>query len=179
MRYSLPETLDTARFTLRRARTTDAEAIFHGYAADPGVIRFLGHTPPTGPDQTRAFLAQVEADWDAGTRFASVILPRGEDRVLGMIEARVAPGRVGYGYVLARAAWGQGCMSEVLRRHVGHALAQPGIWRAEALCDAENHASARVMEKAGMLREGLLRRRLMMPNIAPAPRDALLYARCV
>ena len=177
MAYSVPERAETARFILRRAWPGDAEAIFHSYATDPEVTRFLSHRPPTGPEQTRAFLAQAQADWDAGTRFASVILHEG--RVLGMIEARPAPGRVGYGYLLTRAAWGQGCMTEVLRWHLTHSLAQPGIWRAEALCDAENLASARVMEKAGMRREGVLRRRLMVPALGPAPRDALIHARCV
>ena len=179
MRYAFPEQVETARFTLRRARIADAEAIFAGYATDPEVTRFLGYVPPASPEQTRAFLTQVEADWEAGTRFASVILCRGKAQVLGMIEARVATGMVGYGYVLARAAWGRGCMSEILRHHVDHALSRPGIWRAEALCDVENHASARVMEKAGMVREGVLRRRITLPALSPEPRDALLYARCV
>ena len=174
MAYAVPETAETARLTLRRARVTDAEAIFRAYATDPEVTRFLSHRPPTGPEQTRAFLARAQADWDAGSRFASVILRGG--RVLGMIEARPTPGMVNYGYVLARAAWGQGCMTEVLHWHLAHSLAQPGIWRAEALCDAENLASARVMEKAGMRREGVLRRRLMVPALGPAPRDALIYA---
>ena len=179
MPYAVPEQVETARFALRRARAADAGAIFRAYATDPEVTRFLGHVPPTCPDRTRAFLARAEADWDSGTRFASVILRKGDSQVLGMIEARVATGMVGYGYVLARAAWGRGCMTEVLRWHLDHALAHPAIWRAEAVCDVENHASARVMEKAGMRREGVLRRRLTLPNIAPEPRDALIYARCV
>ena len=179
MPYTLPERVETARFTLRRARVSDAEDIFCAYATDAQVMRFLSAPIPGHPDQTRAFLAQAEANWDAGTRFNLAILPKGEDRILGMIETRVEGAMVAYGYVLARAAWGQGCMSEVLRWHVGHALAHPSIWRVEALCDAENLASARVMEKVGMLREGLLKRRLTLPNLAPEPRDALLYARCV
>jgi RimJ/RimL family protein N-acetyltransferase len=40
----------------------------------------------------------------------------------------------------------------------------------------ENIASARVMEKAGMAREGLLRRYVVHPNISAEPRDAYLYA---
>jgi ribosomal-protein-alanine N-acetyltransferase len=48
------------------------------------------------------------------------------------------------------------------------------VW---AVCDVENVASARVLEKAGLLWEGTLRRYILHPNVSPEPRDAHLYAR--
>lgn len=68
-------------------------------------------------------------------------------------------------------------MPEALRALTDWALAQPGIWRAVATCDVENRASARVMEKAGMRCEGVLRRHTIHPNLQPEPRDCRLYAR--
>ena len=85
--------------------------------------------------------------------------------------------RVSYGYVLRASAWGKGCASEVMSWLVDHALAHPGIHRAEAFCDVENSASARVMEKAGMVREGILRRFFRHPNISDAPRDRFIYSK--
>jgi [ribosomal protein S5]-alanine N-acetyltransferase len=82
-----------------------------------------------------------------------------------------------FGYVLARRCWGQGLMPEALAAVAEWALAQPGVFRFNALCDAENLASARAMEKAGLVREGLLRRRSVHPNIGDEPRDCFLYAR--
>jgi RimJ/RimL family protein N-acetyltransferase len=41
----------------------------------------------------------------------------------------------------------------------------------------ENVASARVLEKVGMVREGVLRRYIVHPNIGPEPRDSIVYAR--
>ena len=49
-------------------------------------------------------------------------------------------------------------MTEVVRAVTDWALAQPEVHRVWAVCDVENLASARVMEKAGMAREGKLRR---------------------
>ena len=49
--------------------------------------------------------------------------------------------------------------------------------RAAAICDIDNQASARVMEKAGMNFEGVLRRHTLHPNIAPEPRDCRMYAK--
>jgi [ribosomal protein S5]-alanine N-acetyltransferase len=68
-------------------------------------------------------------------------------------------------------------MTEALTEVVSWALQQPSIFRIGAVCDVENIASARVMEKAGLLREGLLRRWLVHPNVGDDPRDCWSYAR--
>jgi RimJ/RimL family protein N-acetyltransferase len=81
------------------------------------------------------------------------------------------------GYVLGRKFWGQGYMTEAVRAVVDYALAEPEVFRVWAVCDVENAASARVLEKAGMRREGILRRWSMHPNISDEPRDSLCYAR--
>ena len=44
-------------------------------------------------------------------------------------------------------------------------------------CDVENKASARVLEKVGMQREGTLRRYIVHPNISPEPRDCFVYSK--
>ncbi len=49
-------------------------------------------------------------------------------------------------------------------------------YRVFATCDVGNLASARVMEKAGMLREGLLRRYGFHPGVSDEPRDSYIYA---
>jgi [ribosomal protein S5]-alanine N-acetyltransferase len=41
----------------------------------------------------------------------------------------------------------------------------------------ENLASARVMEKAGMTREGLLRRWIIHPNVSDEPRSCFSFAK--
>jgi ribosomal-protein-alanine N-acetyltransferase len=72
---------------------------------------------------------------------------------------------------------GPGSLTEVLTEVVNWALSQPLIFRIGAVCDVENIGSARVMEKAGLVREGLLRRWLMHPNISDEPRDCFIYGR--
>lgn len=177
-RYQLPEAFETTRYKVRRVRPSDADGIFHAYGSDPAVTHFLSWRPSTTPDQSRANIEATSADWDAGRRFASVIFPRTDaQEVMGMIDARVSSGYISYGYVLKRGAWGQGCMTEVLSWEVQHALSHPTIHRVEALCDVENVASARVMEKVGMTREGILKRRLLLPNISDKPRDCFIYAK--
>ena len=102
---------------------------------------------------------------------------RGEDQVIGMIGLRPRGSKADIGYVLARPHWGRGLMTEAGRAIVDLAFADPAVYRVWAVCDADNAASARVMEKLGMTLEGTLRRWIVHPNVSDAPRDALCYSR--
>jgi RimJ/RimL family protein N-acetyltransferase len=68
-------------------------------------------------------------------------------------------------------------MTEALSHVVDWALRQPGIWRIGDVCDVDNLASARVMQKAGLTLEGVARRWAIHPNVSEAPRDCFSYAK--
>lgn len=59
------------------------------------------------------------------------------------------------------------------------AFSQEGmtLWRIWGVCDIDNQASARVLEKVGMQKEGVLRRWISHPNVSSEPRDCLCYSR--
>jgi RimJ/RimL family protein N-acetyltransferase len=96
------------------------------------------------------------------------VVGRQDDQVRGAFDLRQPqPYRLGYGYVLAHRWWGQGLMTEALGEVVRWALDREDIWRIGDVCEVENLASARVMEKAGMTREGLLRRWIICQRRAP------------
>jgi RimJ/RimL family protein N-acetyltransferase len=82
-----------------------------------------------------------------------------------------------FGYCLARDAWGRGFATEAATAIVSKSLDQPEIWRVQAFCDVENRASARVLEKCGLVREGTLRRYMVMPNMSDIPRDMYCFAK--
>lgn len=176
--YRLPDEFETDRYVLRRPRPRDAEAIFQGYATDGEVTRYLGWAPHRHVGETEAFLASIAREWEDGTGFPLVVAPReARDTLIGMFHPHLRRSTVNYGYVLRADRWGQGCATEILRWLVGHALSHPAIHRTEAFCDVANAASARVMEKAGMSREGVLRRYFLHPNISDVPRDCAMYSR--
>ena len=171
-----PETLYTERLTLRMPRLSDAAVIFQAYARDAEVTRYLRWRPHSSIQETEQYLKGCVAGWDDDSRFPWVIELRGDGELLGMVELRVNDFKADVGYVLARAFWGRGIATEALRTVVGWALSQESIYRVWALCDAENGASARVLEKVGMTREGLLRRYMLHPNVSDEPRDSYCYA---
>ena len=172
-----PDTIRTGRLVLRRPVDADAQALFDGYAQDPEVVRHLTWRTHATVAETRAFIARARAGWDAGVDLSWAITMEGDDRLIGMIGMRPRAFKHDIGYVLARPYWGKGIMSEAARTIVELAFTDPAVYRVWAVCDIDNAASARVMEKAGMTREGVLRRWIVHPNVSPEPRDALCYSR--
>jgi [ribosomal protein S5]-alanine N-acetyltransferase len=176
-RHTVPEQIETERLHLRPMRITDAADIFARYAQDPEVARYMTWRPHQGTEESVEFLRRCEQAWRLGTAHAWAITLAGDSQVIGSIELRLDGHRAEIGYVLARAEWGKGYMTEAARAVADMSLALPGVYRVAAMCDVENAASARVMEKVGMQREGLLRRYILHPNVSNEPRDVYLYAR--
>lgn len=82
--------------------------------------------------------------------------------VVGGVDVR--PGsaelRIGgeIGYWLGRRHWGRGTMARVVTCWSEYLFAHYGFERLQAAVFSNNPASARVLEKSGFLREGILRR---------------------
>jgi RimJ/RimL family protein N-acetyltransferase len=171
-----PKTLKTDRLRLRKAKLSDAEPIFRQYAQDPEVTKFVSWRAHANLEETREYVRMCLLAWDVGKAFHWVIERTEDKQVIGMMIARAGGEKWELGYVLARAHWGQGYMTEALKALINWALRQKEIFRIWAVCDIDNVASARVMEKAGMEREGVLRRWSVHPNLSPEPRDSYCYA---
>jgi [ribosomal protein S5]-alanine N-acetyltransferase len=67
--------------------------------------------------------------------------------------------RTAVGYRLGKQYWGKGYATEALRAVIAYLFEQTTVNRIYASTWAENTASARVLEKAGMRFEGLARQR--------------------
>jgi RimJ/RimL family protein N-acetyltransferase len=128
--------------------------------------------------QTRQFLTESAESRQAGRQFHWVVCPVGDEaQVIGMIGLDCEGFKVDLGYALARDRWGRGLASEAAKAVVDAALAEEQIVRVGAHCHVDNLASARVLEKAGMQREGILRRMVAFPNLHRAVCDIIVYAK--
>jgi ribosomal-protein-alanine N-acetyltransferase len=171
-----PEQFETEHLSLRKPRMDDAPAIFAVYAQDPEVTRYMTWRPHKNVEETRRIVKLMLKLWDEGNSYSYVLTSKDSDSAIGMISMHSDGFKVGLGYVLARPHWGKGYMTEAVRTMVNWLLEQPDIYRVFAICDVENLASGRVMEKAGMIREGILHRNSIHPNINDEPRDSFIYA---
>jgi len=172
-----PTHIETARLVLRKPVAEDTERIYETYANDAEVTRYLTWRPHRTVADGEEPSAHRLAAWESGKYFSWVITLRDGGELMGMISVRPVEWRVDLGYVLGREWWGRGYMTEAVRAVVDYALSEPEVFRVWAVCDVDNIASARVLEKAGLRREGILRRWAMHPNLSDEPRDCLCYAK--
>ena len=171
-----PDIFETERLVLRPPVADDAQAIFDSFSQDQEVTRFLTWRLHENVQTTEQYVKRCIDAWQSSARFPWAIVLKGKDSPIGIVELRLEDFKAEFGYVLARAYWGQGIMTEAVRGAMDWALSQPEIYRVWAVCDIENVASARVLEKAGMKREGILRRYIIHPNLSDEPRDCYCYA---
>jgi len=174
---SLPREIRTQRLYLRRPKLPDADAIFSRYASDPEATRYLGWPRHRTVRQTEAFLEFSEREWSTKAGGPYLVFSSTGQLLGGTGLEFENQYRVVSGFVFAKDAWGQGYATEVMKAMLALAFAQPAVQRLYALCHVEHHASARVLEKAGLQREGILRRYLLFPNLpAGLPSDVFCYA---
>ncbi|MBX6342118.1 MAG: GNAT family N-acetyltransferase, partial [Thermomicrobiaceae bacterium] len=138
--------------------------------------RYTSWEPHRSIEESRAFLRQVLAAYATGRTGTWGIVDRASGRVVGTVTLfNVDQGdrRAEIGYALARPLWGRGYMTEAVRAVLAFGFEALGLNRIEAMCEAPNVASARVMEKVGMRYEGTLRQYLFSKG---AFQDMRLYA---
>ena len=169
-------TLETPRLLLRELGDDDATAI-QAYAEDAEVVRYLDWGPNT-PEDTARFLAIARAARDAVPRTAyhlAIVLKSAGHLIGGCrIEIPSPSNESGdLGYVLGRRHWGHGYATEATRALLDFGFGQLALHHIWATCDVGNQASARVLEKLGMRREGHLRQNARRKG---EWRDSYLYA---
>jgi RimJ/RimL family protein N-acetyltransferase len=171
-----PEALHTARLVLRKPTGEDAPLMFAAYGQDREVSHYLTWRPHENVSDSQAVIEYFLNCWAGGSEFHWLLFRHGSSELAGAIGLRREAHRFELGYVLARPHWGQELLVEATMRVAECAFADPAVFRLSAVCDIDNQRSARVLEKAGFQREGVLRKWALHPNISDIPRDCYSYS---
>jgi RimJ/RimL family protein N-acetyltransferase len=144
--------LETPRLVLRPFAPGDWAAV-NAMLSDPEAIRYM-HFARWTEERRREWFdwCVVDAQQPDGDTFNWAIARKDPGDVIGWFGIGGSEER-GFGYLLDRAAWNQGFMTEALRAVLAYEFGSRGAPRLRATCDAANPASARVMEKVGMRHE--------------------------
>lgn len=155
--------IETPRLRLRKLNMRDAQDIFN-YSCDPQVARYVLWEAQRSVADARAYLRYMLRKYRAGEPASWGIELKETRRIIGTIgfmwiQRDNSSAEVGYS--LARAHWNRGIMTEALQALLDYGFRGLNLNRIEAQHETENPASGAVMRKCGMLREGLLRQRMM------------------
>jgi RimJ/RimL family protein N-acetyltransferase len=152
--------LETDRLLLRPLRMSDVQ-VFSEYRSDPQVACFQGWTTPYTTAQARQFIKEMRVTQPGtpGKWYQLAIEIKDGRRMIGdcaycILESDAMQAEIGF--TLARQHQGQGYAGEAVHRLLDYLLIENHLHRVRANCDAENLASARLLERLGMRREAHL-----------------------
>jgi len=168
--------LETERLLLRRIRRDDTPDVFE-YASDPEVARYTTWEAHTSLADSEQFVTWVvngytKPDGDTWTirgyehpesaSFSWGLVLKESGKLIGTMGMSVnrRDSRAEIGYAIGRRYWGMGLTTEATKAVIRYGFEELGLNRIEARCDPANIGSARVMEKAGMTFEGVLREQM-------------------
>ena len=160
--------------TVRRWRIDDAEALVR-HANNVNVARQLRDRfpHPYSRANAHAFLKSAIAA-DEPSNLAIDVDGEAAGAIGYVAGADVERYSAEIGYWVGEAHWGRGVVTEALVLVTEHVFTAANLLRLFALPFADNVGSTRVLEKAGYVREAILRSSSVKNG---QPRDQALYAR--
>ena len=152
--------LETERLLLRKVTMGDLEDI-HAYASREEVARYVTWPVHRTLSDTKEFIHYSLRRYEQKQSAPWGIEYKENGRLIGTIEFvswDTNNQMAEIGYVLSPDFWGKGITAEATRKIISYGFTRMELVRIQARCINENAGSARVMEKAGMSFEGLLRK---------------------
>jgi RimJ/RimL family protein N-acetyltransferase len=139
-----------------RLREPKDQRLIRAASHDPETQRWLDDEPI--PMSAAPAFRDPRDTWARGERAPFVIADPATDRALGLVSLRVvADGTGSVAVSVFPEGRGQGVAPAALQLIARWAIAERGFQRVEAEADVANAASRRAIEKAGFVREGILR----------------------
>lgn len=142
--------------TLRPLRDDDVPRIVEA-CADARTQQWLGRLPsPFGPDDARAWLAEMTEQQATGSGTTWAVTAPGSDELVAAVDLfDLSADAVEVGYWTHPDARGRGVMTAATRLATSYAFAELGVRRVLAHAAVDNSASRHVLEAAGFRDAGV------------------------
>ena len=160
MKHRGTKKLETDRLILRRFVIEDAEDMYNNWASDPEVVKYLTWPAHSEIEVTKALLTEWIPKYENDDYYMWAVEYKENGELIGNISVvrfNEASESADVGYCMNRGLWGKGIMPEALKAVIDFLFDEVGLNRVAACHDTNNPGSGRVMAKAGMIREGVLR----------------------
>ncbi len=156
--------LKTDRLTLRKISINDIDDMYE-YAKNPDVTKYLTWSPHPDKAYTFEYVTYLQSRYKSGDFFDwAVILPN-ENKMVGTcgftrFDFQNNCGEIGY--VINPEYHNMGIATDAVGRVIQYGFEKLGLNRIECRFMVDNSASCRVMEKNGMVFEGILRQGMLV-----------------
>ena len=165
--FSNMPTLETERCILRRLNLDDTDDMYE-YSSNPDVTKHLTWSPHPDKAYTLEYLMYLQNRYKTGDFFDWAVICKDSGKMIGtcgFTRFFFAHNGAEIGYVLNPAYHGKGIGTEVVGRVIKYGFENLALERIEAKYMVGNEASRRVMEKNGMIFEGVRRKGMLIKGI--------------
>ncbi len=154
-------TIETDRLILRRFIAEDAEDMYHNWTSDVNVSRYVSWSVHQSLDETIDLVSKWIDDYKKNSYNWAVELKETHDLIGNISAIRVSRthNNCEIGYCLGSKYWNQGYATEALKAIISYLKNECNFHVVEAKHDSRNPASGKVMQKAGMKKEAVLKER--------------------
>lgn len=146
-------TIETRRLTIRPFVIEDAESMYHNWASDSRVTKYLTWNPHSNIEETKNIITRWISDANNSTELTFAIEYKENNEVIGSIncfKVDLSFKQAEIGYCLAYDYWNHGIMTEALIGFIRFCFDSLKLEKLNACHHYENIPSGRVMMKAGM-----------------------------
>lgn len=151
--------IETDRLLLRKMQMGDASDVFE-YASDPKVLHYAIWPAHNSIEDSKLFINLVMDKLRKHQVLRWGIVHKADMKLIGTVALFNWIRKHGWaeiGYALSSKYWGCGYMTEAVVAAIAFGFDTMKLNRIHGKCKVSNFASARVMEKAGMKFDGILR----------------------
>ncbi|WP_445491653.1 GNAT family N-acetyltransferase [Niallia sp. 03133] len=152
--------LETERLILRKLTPADLDDMY-AYGSNSEVTKYVTWETHQKRSDTKGFLQFVLDRYEKKEVALWGIQYKENGKLIGTIDFvwwKPNHSSAEIGYVLSHEYWGKGIMTEAAKEVIKFGFEKMDLIRIQAKCFTENIGSARVMEKAGMTFEGIMRK---------------------
>ena len=161
----------TERMVLRRYRPEDADSLYQDLGTDPAAYAYSGWNPYATAEMARETVRGFIDSYEDGHDYSWIMDI--DDVIVGTIGAYdYEDGQIEVGFSVVKGWQGRGLATEALKKVLAYLTENEGIPCVRAWCAAENIASRKVLERAGMT---LLRTEKNALTVGESVYDKLTY----
>ena len=158
------QTLETDRLILRKIKESDAEEAFKNWTNDSKTTRYVTWEPHGTVKVTKKLFKTWEEQYNEPYTYKWIVYVKELDKIIGTID--IVHKDIEYktceiGYCYGSKYWNKGYGTEALKAVLEYLFNKVGFELIEIRHQEENPASGRVMQKAGLKYETILRERMI------------------
>ena len=167
MKHSGTKLLESQRLLLRQFNLSDSFSFFKNCGKDEKASLFLSWNPHQNAYESEEYLKSVIEQYEDPKFYNWAIELKETGEVIGSIGVNHPEDKnksCQIGYYVGSDFWNKGIITEALKTVIDYLFEEVELNRVAARHDIENGASGRVMAKANMTFEGILRESKLKGN---------------